>query len=263
MVTTPGRDRECQDANQSVLNRVEKFKPPVYGEALEERDGGPALVVQVLRGRTAGRSVPVVGDPARRTTAWRSGTSVPLWGIVVYLAYRMRRGMSAVRGHRRDGPLGRRQEPADHILPLVPATWARRLSWSEVASIYHTSWDSVSRAVGHAVEWGLAPRPERADRGGRGRGRLGRGTSIDARLRHRRRGTTTPGRRRGADERACGRAWMVWLDGLRPGPVRLQRQVEVYLRDRRRCAVHVLDRFHVMQKFGRALDEIGRKRPSG
>ena len=34
---------------QTILNRVEKFKSFVYGEAhIEEQDGGPALIVQVL-----------------------------------------------------------------------------------------------------------------------------------------------------------------------------------------------------------------------
>ena len=34
---------------QTILNRVEKFKSFVYGEErLEERDGAPALMVQVL-----------------------------------------------------------------------------------------------------------------------------------------------------------------------------------------------------------------------
>ena len=32
---------------QTILNRVEKFKSFVYGEALEEHDDGPALVVQI------------------------------------------------------------------------------------------------------------------------------------------------------------------------------------------------------------------------
>ena len=36
------------------------------------------------------------------------------------------------------------------------ATWAKRLSWSEVGSIFRTSWDSICRAVEHAVGWGLA-----------------------------------------------------------------------------------------------------------
>jgi hypothetical protein len=38
------------------------------------------------------------------------------------------------------------------------STWAKRLSWNEVAMIVRTSWDSVCRAVEHAVEWGLAHR---------------------------------------------------------------------------------------------------------
>ena len=38
------------------------------------------------------------------------------------------------------------------------ASWAKRLSWSEVGSIFRTSWDSVCRSVEHAVEWGLAHR---------------------------------------------------------------------------------------------------------
>lgn len=34
------------------------------------------------------------------------------------------------------------------------AKWAKRLSWTEVATIFGTSWDSVCRAVELAVEWG-------------------------------------------------------------------------------------------------------------
>jgi len=38
------------------------------------------------------------------------------------------------------------------------ASWAKRLSWTEVAVIFRTSWDSVMRAVEHAVAWGLEHR---------------------------------------------------------------------------------------------------------
>ena len=38
------------------------------------------------------------------------------------------------------------------------ASWAKRPSWGEVGSIFRTSWDSVCRAVDHAVEWVLAHR---------------------------------------------------------------------------------------------------------
>ena len=33
------------------------------------------------------------------------------------------------------------------------ATWARRMNWSEVASVFGTSWNRVYRSVRHAVMW--------------------------------------------------------------------------------------------------------------
>ena len=62
---------------QTILNRVEKFKSFVYGEArLEEQDDGPALVVRM---RAPEEQPPVLfrvaADAARRTTAWRNGGS--------------------------------------------------------------------------------------------------------------------------------------------------------------------------------------------
>jgi len=38
------------------------------------------------------------------------------------------------------------------------ATWARRLSWSDVARAFGTSWDNVRQAVAFVVEYGLAHR---------------------------------------------------------------------------------------------------------
>jgi transposase len=79
---------------QTILNRVEKFKSFVYGQArLEKRDAGPTLVVQVLP-RKNGR--PFCSGCGRPGPAYdrldeRHFEFVPLWGIVVYLAYRMRR----------------------------------------------------------------------------------------------------------------------------------------------------------------------------
>ena len=82
---------------------------------------------------------------------------VPLWGILVFLAYRMRRvdckrcGVTVEMVPWCDG---KNQLTTTYRWYL--ATWAKRLSWSEVGSIFRTSWDSVCRAVEHAVEWGLA-----------------------------------------------------------------------------------------------------------
>ena len=38
------------------------------------------------------------------------------------------------------------------------STWARRVTWSEVALYFRTSWNTVYRAVRSTVEWGLENR---------------------------------------------------------------------------------------------------------
>src|SRR3954465_14386410 len=147
---------------QTILNRVEKFKSFVYGEArLEERDAGPALVVQVLprkNGRPVWSGRGRLG-PACDRLEERRFEFVPVWGIVVYLAYRMRRvdcRRCGVTVEMVPWCAGKNQLTTTYRWYL--ATWARRLSWSEVASVFRTSRDSVRRAVGPAVEWGLAHR---------------------------------------------------------------------------------------------------------
>jgi hypothetical protein len=35
------------------------------------------------------------------------------------------------------------------------ATWAKRLTWREVAEAFHTTWDNVFRSLKRAVQWGL------------------------------------------------------------------------------------------------------------
>jgi transposase len=147
---------------QTILNRVEKFKSFVYGEAsLEECDDGLALVVQMeprKNGRVYCSSCARPGPAYDRLEA-RRFEFVPVWGILVFLAYRMRRVNC-----RRCGVTvemvpwcdGKNQLTTTYRWYL--AAWAKRLSWSEVGSIFRTSWDSVRRAVEFAVEWGLAHR---------------------------------------------------------------------------------------------------------
>ncbi len=251
---------------QTILNRVEKFKSFSYGRAcLEQRNDGPALVVQV---RPRKNSRPYCSGCGRRGPTYdrldeRRLEFVPIWGIVVFLAYRMRRvdcqrcGVTVEMVPWCDGK--------NHLTTTYRwflATWARRLSWSEVAAIFRTSWDSVTRAVEHAVAWGLAHR----DLGGltaigvdevawsRGHRYLtlvydigGAGRRLLA-VAEERTEASLRSCLDGLGEAACQRVRFVCSDMWKP-----------YLNviaQRLGQAVHVLDRFHVMQKFGKALDEI-------
>ncbi len=84
---------------------------------------------------------------------------VPLWGFRVYLNYAMRRadckacGVTVERVPWADG-----KNRTCNAYRLFLSRWARRLSWSEVAAIFGTSFGVVYRAVEWVVAYGLAHR---------------------------------------------------------------------------------------------------------
>jgi transposase len=251
---------------QTILNRVESFKSFVYGAAhLEEHDDGPVLVVKV-RPRT--NNCPVCsgcGKPGRPYDRLeeRRFEFVPVWGIAVFLAYRMRRvnckrcGVTAEMVPWCDG-----KNQLTTTYRWFLSTWAKRLSWSEVASIFGTSWDSVRRSVEHAVEWGLAHRDLSqltalgVDEVAWSRGHRYLTLVYDIGGERRRLLAVAEERTEASlrscleslGKSACGKVRHVCSDMWRP-----------YLNvitEKLSQAVHVLDRFHVMKQFGKALDEI-------
>jgi transposase len=251
---------------QTILNRVEKFKSFTYGAAqLVEQDGEPALVVQMVARQN---SRPYCSGCLKRGRPYdrleeRRFEFVPLWGILVFLAYRMRRVDCQRCGVTVEMvPWGDGKNQLTTTYRWFLASWAKRLSWSEVGSIFRTSWESVCRAVEHAVEWGLAHR----DLSGltalgidevawqRGHTYMTLVYDISGATK---RLLAVAEHRTEASLRAC-------LDGLGKPACQGVRFVcsdmwKPYLkviREKLGHAVHVLDRFHVMQQFGKALDEI-------
>ena len=251
---------------QTILNRVEKFKSFVYGEVtLEEYDDGPALVVRMIprkNGRLFCSSCGRLG-PAYDHLEERRFEFVPLWGILVFLAYRMRRVNC-----RRCGvtvemvPWGDGKNQLTTTYRWYLASWAKRLSWSEVGSIFRTSWDSVCRAVEHAVGWGLAHRDLSqvtalgVDEIAWARGHsyltlvydIGGKTKRLLAVECKRTEASLRSCLESLSETVCEKVQYVCSDMWKP-----------YLNviaERLGEAVHVLDRFHVMQQFGKALDEV-------
>ena len=251
---------------QTILNRVEKFKSFVYGHArFETQAGGLAVVVRM---KSRKNSLPFCSRCGRRGPVYdrledRRYEFVPLWGILVFLAYRMRRvdcracGVTVEMVPWCDG---KNQLTTSYRWYL--ATWARRLSWSEVGSIFRTSWDSVRRAVEHAVEWGLAHR----DLSGvtavgvdeiawaRGHTYLTLVYDISGAAKRllavaeQRTESSLRSCLESLGESVCRKVQYVCSDMWRPYLNVIAQKLGQ--------AVHVLDRFHVMQQFGKALDEI-------
>jgi len=251
---------------QTILNRVEKFKSFVYGKAnLEEGVDSPALVVRIHPRKNnrpqcsgCGRPGPVYDRLEERRFEF-----VPMWGILVFLAYRMRRvnckrcGVTVEVVPWCDG-----KNQLTTTYRWFLSTWAKRLSWSEVASIFRTSWDSVRRAVDHAVEWGLAHRDLSGltamgvDEIAWSRGHryltlvydIGGATRRLLAVAEKRTEASLRSCLESLGETACKQVQYVCSDMWKP--------YLTVIAEKLGGAVHVLDRFHVMQKFGKAIDEI-------
>jgi len=141
---------------KSILNRVEKITGFVY-EKVEWSKAGTGLEVQI-RPRSnswaicSGCGSIAVGYDRIQT---RRFAFVPLWGMPVTLLYRMRRvncQRCGVRVEQVPWAEGKNRASTTYLWFL--AAWAARMSWSEVATVFATSWNVVSRAVEHAVRWG-------------------------------------------------------------------------------------------------------------
>jgi len=142
------------------------------------------------------------------------------------------------------------------------AGWAKRLSWKGVAEAFGTTWQNVFRSVKHAVSWGLAHRD------------LSGIASIGVDEVQWQRGHKYLTLVYQIDE---GAKRLLWIGKDRTAKTLLRffrmfgkarsRQLKFVCSDMWRAylkviakkaagAVHVLDRFHIMQKMNKAIDEV-------
>ncbi len=78
----------------------------------------------------------------------------PAWGMKVFLVYAPRRV--------EEMPWAEGKHPMTRTYAWFLASWAKRLSWKEVAEVFQSSWDVVFGAVEMAVAYGR----EHLDRSG-------------------------------------------------------------------------------------------------
>lgn len=254
---------------KTILNRVEKHPSFVYGAVgfrdLEDR---PTLEVEV---RPRSNARPVCSGCGRRRAGYdtlgpRRFEFVPLWGIAVYFVYAMRRvacpscGVVVERV-----PWANGKSPVTTTYAWFLARWAKRLSWSEVAEAFQTTWERVFRSVEMAVTWGLAHRA------------LTNVTAIgvDEVLWHKGYKFLTvvyqidAGMRRllwvGEDRKAKTLLrFFRWFGPERSAGLRFicsdmwQPYLTVIAR-KASAAIQVLDRFHIMAHLSKAIDEVRAK----
>jgi transposase len=146
----------------TILHRLYQHKGFVYGDAsFFEADGREAIRVP-LRPRKGSRPICSgcrTPGPGYDRLPERTFQFVPLWGLAVFLAYRMRRvncPRCGVTVERVPWARGKAQSTEAFVWHL--AFWAKLLAWQKVAKVFRVSWGTVFSAVEHAVEWGLARR---------------------------------------------------------------------------------------------------------
>jgi len=147
---------------KSILNQVEKYKDFVYERVRWQAEGQEQVLVVEVRPRAhrPGRCSEC-GEPrpGYDRLAARQFEYVPLWGIPVYLLYALRRVQCPRCGVKVERvPWAQGKQTLTRSYMQFLATWARRVSWQEVARFFHTSWEKVFHCVCAQVEWGLAHR---------------------------------------------------------------------------------------------------------
>jgi transposase len=251
---------------KTILNRVEKHKSFVYGKIrFGQRRGRLSLLVN-LRPRRGSR--PVCAGCGRRgpqydRLAARRFEFVPVWGLAVYFVYCMRRVDCRRCGVKVEQvPWGEGRCHLTKTYRWFLAAWAKRLAWQEVAAVFNTSWQSVFRSVRYAVFWGIVHRKwgtiaaigidEIAWR--KGHKYLTLVYQIDEGCKR----LLWIGRERTEDslrgffrilpQKVAGQIQFVCSDLWKP----YLKVIGEYASQ----AVHVLDRFHLMTHFSKAIDEI-------
>ena len=147
---------------QTILNRVHGHPSFVYEKVRFVEDGGDLAIEAQIRARANGRpKCSKCGEPrpGYDTLKPRRFEFIPILGMAVYFVYPMRRVDCPECGIVVESvPWGSGKQQATTTYAWFLASWAKRLSWSEVAEVFHTSWGRVFRSVEMAVTWGLEHR---------------------------------------------------------------------------------------------------------
>ncbi len=244
----------------TILNQCHHFRGFVYERARFNRTDRPTIEVRVRprKGSAALCSGCHQSAPGYDHLAERQFEFIPLWGFLVFLLYPMRRVNCGTCGIVvEEVPWASGKHQLTKVYMQFLAHWARQLSWKETAEAFHTSWEKVCHAVEYVVSWGLEHRtlgPLQAIgvdeiQYAKGHKYLTLVYQIDANLTR-----------------------LLWVGKERTVETfegffaligqQLASQIEFvcsYLRViREKCsqALHILDRFHIVAKMNKALDDV-------
>lgn len=251
---------------ETLLNKVHPLKSFVYAHCRFEMRGSGLVLVVTIEPRKNGKVICSGCSKPRKLydhQNTRRFDFIPLWNIPVIFEYHMRRvdclkcGVKIERIPWADG-----KSHTTKAFELFLARWARKLSWKETAESFDTCWDTVFRSVKKVVEYGLRKRSlEGVEAIGIDEIQFGKGHNyltlvyqLDAgrrRLLFIARERTKKSLRTIFDEFGskrtqalkfiCTDMWKNYLE---------------VIAEKAPQALNILDRFHIMQHLGKAINRI-------
>lgn len=147
---------------KTILNKCHRFKSFVYGKIVfVEHIGMDVIEVEILPRKNSKAICSCCHNPATLydTLDFRLFEHIPIWGFRVFFKYLMRRVDCKNCGVKvEEVPWGSGKRELTKTYMHYLSTWARSLSWKEVAVRFSTSWEKVFHAVQYIVNWGLKNR---------------------------------------------------------------------------------------------------------
>lgn len=148
---------------KTILNRAEKQPGFVYVAARiveGEHDGCIEVTVRARKNCKPLCSRCKKPCPGYDSLPERRFAFVPLWGFAVFFLYAMRRVSCANCGIVVESvPWAEGKNHLTNTYMWFLAKWAKRMSWKETAEAFRTTWENVFRSVEMAVTWGRANMP--------------------------------------------------------------------------------------------------------
>jgi len=150
---------EKQMRIETILNLVQKFKSFVY-KSVKLVGKGQLLRIEITvvpRKNSRG----ICSGCGKKCSCYdhqemRQFEFVPLWNVPVYFCYKMRRVNCKNCGIKIESvPWSDGKQTMTKTLMQFLANWARKLSWQETARSFQSSWHKVFSSVKYVVDYGL------------------------------------------------------------------------------------------------------------
>ena len=146
---------------KTILNDCCKFKSFVYAEIYfsEDRQSIEVLITPRKNGKPLCQSCQKEASVYDTSKNLRKFEFVPILKYRVFFLYFRRRVQCSLCGVRAEFlPWAEGKHQLTLFYMKYLADWCRHLSWKETANKFHTSWHKVFESVRWVVEWGLKQR---------------------------------------------------------------------------------------------------------